>query len=565
MAERRIGLDIGTSAVRAAEVELSGGRPRLVTFGQVGLPPGALTNGEVHDRTAVVDALRRLWQQGNFSSSKVVVGIAGLRAITRSIDLPYIPDDEVDGAVRFQSEDIIPFPLELTALSSQVIGDYTTKDGQQMRRVLVAAAHKDMVDAAVQAVLDAGLQPVGVDLGSFALVRGAGDASVSEGAEAIVSIGAGLTVVVVQQLGRPLFVRTVAHGGNAATEAISSTLDLPFNDAEALKRRLGDQATQVAAPQTTQVVNAVSGTVRDLVAEIRNSIQFFSSQPGQPAISRVVVTGGSSLLEGVMDALQAQVGLPVFRASPASRVEMSPEQVEQVDPVLATPLGLVLPPPSGSRPVNLLPEHVREAAQEKTVRRWAYAAVALFVVVLAGLGAWRLVQVHDAENTVGSLKSQVASLNAQVPKYNAAVRVADDLKTEQSLFPQVLTNDVDWLKVMTQLVATAPAGTSLSSFSGSDSVVSSTTGSGTSNAATSLVGTITVAVVGPSLATAAQWLGVFGASPYFANPTIASISAPGQGQSVQVGESFSSTVNLRPSLNTGRLAAYTSATTAKVG
>ena len=126
-----VGLDIGTSAVRAAELEFGSGAPVLVAFGQVGLPPGAIVDGEVQDHSAVSDAIERLWQNGKFQSKTVVVGIAGLRAITRELDLPWVPDEDVDSAVRFQSEEVIPFPPDKTILSAQVLADNTAPDGTQ--------------------------------------------------------------------------------------------------------------------------------------------------------------------------------------------------------------------------------------------------------------------------------------------------------------------------------------------------------------------------------------------------------------------------------------------------
>ncbi len=110
MAQLVVGLDIGTSAVRAAEIDISHSQPVLLTYGQVGLPPGSLVDGEIRDGSSVTEAIKKLWENGQFSTSTVIVGIAGLRAITREIDLPFVPDNEVDSAVRFQSEEVIPFP-----------------------------------------------------------------------------------------------------------------------------------------------------------------------------------------------------------------------------------------------------------------------------------------------------------------------------------------------------------------------------------------------------------------------------------------------------------------------
>jgi len=91
MARLTVGLDIGTSGVRAAEIDTSKSTPVLLTYGQVGLPPGSLVDGEIRDASSVTEAIQKLWKNGQFSGSSVIVGIAGLRAITREIDLPYVP------------------------------------------------------------------------------------------------------------------------------------------------------------------------------------------------------------------------------------------------------------------------------------------------------------------------------------------------------------------------------------------------------------------------------------------------------------------------------------------
>ncbi len=243
-----VGLDIGTSAVRAAEIDVGATPPELLRFGQVGLTPGSVIDGEVRDVTAVASALQRLWQNGGFSSKSVVVGIAGPRAITREMDIQYVPDDEIEGVLRFQSEEVIPFPPDRTSLGAQVLADYQTPDGQKMRRILVGAAHRDLVDGVVAAVGQAGLELVGIDLVPFALLRAMTDATSMAGQpEVLVSVGAGLTIVMVHQAGVPQLVRTIATGGSAVTGSIAGSLDLPFADAESLKKRLGEPIPQIQA------------------------------------------------------------------------------------------------------------------------------------------------------------------------------------------------------------------------------------------------------------------------------------------------------------------------------
>jgi type IV pilus assembly protein PilM len=534
MAHLTVGLDIGTSAVRAAELDVSHAKPVLLTYGQVGLPLGSIVDGEIRDSTAVTEAIRKLWKNGQFSSSTVVVGIAGLRAITREIDLPYVPDNEVDSAVRFQSEEVIPFPPEQTILSSQVLSDYTSSDGDKMRRVLVAAAHADLVSGVIDAVERAGLAVEGVDLISSALVRAIGGQEATEQPEAIVSVGAGLTVVVIHQQGRPQFVRTVGAGGNATTAAISAALDVPINDAEAVKRKMGENSPQMQAAS-----RASMSSMQDLVSEIKNSVQYFASLPGRLPVGRVLVTGGGTDLEGFVSLLEEQVGLPVLRVSPLDRVDhsklgLSEEQASEVGPVLASPIGLALPEPDKSvKKFNLIPPEVAHRMRLKRIQDRTLLACAAVLILLLGFGAWKLYKVHSTENSVNALQGNIASLNAQVPKYDLVVAANNAYTAGLTRRNAVLSSAIDWPLAWSHLVSITPAGAQVQSFNGTtvastpDSTsaaaapTSATTTASSSTAPTSTaIGTIQLSVVGPGpdLSISEAWINAIAGSPFFANP-----------------------------------------------
>ncbi|MBF6555298.1 MAG: type IV pilus assembly protein PilM [Acidimicrobiales bacterium] len=535
MAQLVVGLDIGTSAVRAAELDLSRSRPVLLTYGQVGLPPDSLVDGEIRDASAVSEAITKLWENGQFSSKSVIVGIAGLRAITREIDLPFVPDDEIDSAVRFQSEEVIPFPPDQTILSSQILSDYTSPEGDKMRRILVAAAHVDLVDGVIDAVEKAGLVVEGVDLASSALVRAIGGPDQTDKPEAIVSVGAGLTVVVIHQQGRPQFVRTIGSGGNATTAAISAALGIPINDAEGLKRRIGDEGGQQRSG-----AGAAQASMAELVGEIRNSIQYFASLPGRPPISRVLVTGGGSALNGLVAMLEGQVHLPVLTVSPlarldTSRLELSPEHAEEVRRVLATPIGLALPEPDKSvKKFNLLPPEVARRSRMKKIQdRTLVGCVAVLVLLLA-FGAWKFFQVHKAQNDVNALQASIGTLNAQVPKYDLVVAANNAYSAGIARRASVLNAAVDWPLALNELIAITPPKAEVQTFNGSataagtgsaastgTTAASPATGSqGASPTTSAAIGSIQLAVTGPgpSLSISEAWINAVAGSQLFANP-----------------------------------------------
>ena len=533
MAQLVVGLDIGTSAVRAAELDLSHSRPVLLAYGQVGLPPDSLVDGEIRDAGAVSEAIAKLWENGKFSSKSVIVGIAGLRAITREIDLPFVPDNEVDSAVRFQSEEVIPFAPDQTILSSQILADYESPEGDKMRRILVAAAHSDLVNGVIATVEKAGLTVEGVDLVSSALVRAIGGPDETDKPEAIVSVGAGLTVVVIHQQGRPQFVRTIGSGGNATTAAISAALDIPITDAEGLKRRIGEEGTrQQSAERAAQV------SMTELVGEIRNSIQYFASLPGRLPVSRVLVTGGGSALHGLLPMIESQVRLPVLTVSPlarldTSKLDLSTERSEEVRPVLATPIGLALPEPDKAmKKFNLLPPEVAQRARVKRIQeRTLVGSVAVLILLLA-FGASKFYEVHNAQSSVDTLQTSISALNAQVPKYDVVVAANTAYTAGITRRATVVNAAVDWPLALNNLITITPSNARVQSFNGATNpstagaaaTPTSTTAGTTTGAATSTtsaaIGTIQSGVTGPgpSLSISEAWINAIAGSKLFANP-----------------------------------------------
>jgi type IV pilus assembly protein PilM len=342
----RIGLDIGTSAVRVAWIA-GGGRSvsSLVRFGQVALPSGAVEGGEIRDPGTVAEAISQLWKRTKLKTKRASVGVANQRVVVRQVDLPFMEEKDLRSSLRYQVAEHIPMPVDDAELDFQVIDDYTTDTDEHMMRVLIVAAAKDMVGSLVDAVAAAGLQPSGVDLTPFAVARAVSRAARGEigvaGAEAIIDVGAGVTNIVVHHNGEPRFVRILLVGADDATAALIDQLDLSFEAAEAMKFDLGrgvgsDDAGRILAAR-----------VDALVAEIQGSIDYYLSLEDSERVSSVVITGGGSLTPGLVERLEASLGTEVRRAAPLSEMAvaksgLSPEQVVQIEPVAAAAVGLAL-------------------------------------------------------------------------------------------------------------------------------------------------------------------------------------------------------------------------------
>ena len=399
MPRTRIGVDVGSTAVRVAEVA-AGEIPVIVRAAQVPLPPGVVEAGEVRQPEIVGEALRELWSKAGVKSKQVHLGVGNQRVVVRELALPWLPEKELRDTLGFQVQEFIPMASDEAVLDFDPLGEMD-QGGRRMVRILLVAAHKPMVNALVEAALAAKLDPQGIDLTPFAVIRavGAGDDGLdldSSGDEAIVDIGAQVTSICVHDRGVTRFVRMLPSGGRDITLALASGLGVDDEMAERLKRgeRFGGIADAVPAvgspadgapavqlpppadalpvdtlptdtlptdtlpaeaPRGVPGVLADPAAVRHLaltragsfVDEVRSSLEFYTAQMPNTQIGRVLVVGGGSRLDGLLELLQERLPVPVDRGRlferAKSEIELSAEASAEAEAVLAVAVGLAIP------------------------------------------------------------------------------------------------------------------------------------------------------------------------------------------------------------------------------
>ena len=348
MAKTRIGVDIGSTAVRAAEV-VPGDKPVLVRAAQVPLPAGAVENAEVRQPEVVAEALKDLWSKGKFKARQVYLGVGNQRVIVREIALPWLPEKELRNSLAFQVQEFIPMSVDDAVLDYDPVGELE-QEGRRLLRILLVAAQRGMVSALVAGATAAKLDAVGVDLTPFALVRAVGlfeglDLDV-QGDEAVVDVGAHVTNICVHDRGLTRFVRILPSGGRDVTLAVARGLGVEEDIAERLKR---GEAIEGGPPLDDAQRLAVQ-RAGAFVDEIRSSLEFYTAQVPGAKIGRVVITGGGSKLRGFLDVLQERIPVKVERGRVFERVRsqlgMSLDEQSEAEPLLAVAVGLAM----GRRP-----------------------------------------------------------------------------------------------------------------------------------------------------------------------------------------------------------------------
>jgi len=304
-----VGLDIGSSAVKAVELKAAGKGYRVAAFGMQPVPPDSIVDGAIIDAGAVAEAIRRVFEENKaFKTKDVCASLSGNAVIVKKITLPVMTASELNDSIAWEAEQYIPFDVQDVNLDYQILDPGTGPDSRGSMDVLLVAAKKEKIGDYTGVIAQAGRTPVIVDVDAFAL-QNAYEANYGlDPREVVVLLNAGASAININILqgDQSVFTRDISMGGNAYTEAIQKELDLPFEAAEQIKK--GIPVDGATAEDARPVVHAVTGNV---LLEVQKTFDFFKATASSDQIDRVMLSGGASRADGFRDMLQERFGVTV--------------------------------------------------------------------------------------------------------------------------------------------------------------------------------------------------------------------------------------------------------------
>ena len=339
-----VGLDIGSSAVKAVELKPSGKGYKVAAFAVQPVPPDSIVDGAIIDGTAVADAIKRLFENKAFKTKEVAASLSGNAVIVKKISLPVMTEAELSESIYWEAEQYIPFDIQDVNLDYQILNPGTSGDSQGTTEVLLVAAKKEKIADYTGVISQAGRTPVVVDVDAFALQNAFEVNYGLEPNQVVVLLNAGASAVNINIVtgDQSVFTRDISIGGNAYTEAVQKELNLPFETAEQLKK--GIDVEGVTFEDARPVLENITESV---MLEVQKTFDFFKASATSDRIDRIVLSGGTSRVHGFAEALQEKFGATVesfdpFRKIAFDAAKFGVDDPENVLPSAAVAVGLAL-------------------------------------------------------------------------------------------------------------------------------------------------------------------------------------------------------------------------------
>lgn len=336
-----VGLDIGSSSIKAAQIVDSKRGPTLKHFGIVDIAHGAIEEGTINDPESVAESIQQLFKSYNIKESNVAVSIGGYSVIVKKINVQTMAEEQLQETIHFEAEQYIPFDISDVNLDFQILGENESNPNQM--NVFLVAAKKEMVNDYINLVNLAGLNPCIVDVEAFALQNTfEANYDIQDDNIALIDIGASKTSLNILKGNSSVFMRDVSLGCGQINQKIMSLIECTFEEAEQLK--YGDNPDRLTPEDLKGIVSAV---VADWCTEIRRALDFFYSTYPEEQIKRIILSGGGANISEFRQLLATEASAEVESINPFQNFHLEAKSfddayVKQIRPQAAISMGLAM-------------------------------------------------------------------------------------------------------------------------------------------------------------------------------------------------------------------------------
>jgi type IV pilus assembly protein PilM len=457
-----VALDIGSHTIKLGEfVSARDGSLTLQRFSSV--PVGIDPNKDDGRNAAVTQAVHQALYVAGLKGGKVHFSVAGHSVFLRAVKLPPVDAMQLDQMLAFEAQQIVPFPL------AEVVWDFLILPGEGAEKeAIIVAIKSDLLEAEYAMVKDAGVDPVGIDVGPLALYN-AYRYNYPQAAHCVllIDIGARSTNLLFIE-GDRLYTRILPLAGNTISQAVSTEFQEPFAVSDELKVQrlgvhLGGNYPLPEDPVEARLWKLGRTVATRIQTEINRSLIFYRNQQGGTSPQQILLTGGSSRLPYLDVFLSQKFGIPVEFFNPFQNVSL-PATVDRDALALAAHgmgevVGLAVRA-AGPAPaeIHLEPVSISQAKLNRSQSPWVYAALGAWVLLFALLSFALVREQSAAEAATASLQAQTASLGAVKQRMAPLIEQNDALKNKFEQARKIIVQRDAWIRMLDDIEGKVPQG-----------------------------------------------------------------------------------------------------------
>ncbi len=323
--KRFVGLDIGSSSLKLAEVISTSHGHVLNRFLQIPISKGIVIEGTLADAPALSAKIKELFKNSGCRGKGIVTSLSGNSVIVKKVTFAQMADSELRDLIRDEAGKYLPFDnMDDVSYDFQILGDNEFNPNQM--DVIIVAAKKDHVNNYLDAVTGAGLNAVIMDVDPFALETMYEANYDFEDNEIVVliNIGASITNINVVKGGMSIFTRDFTMGGNAITEGLQEKYQISFEEAEKTKTEgfAGSDSDKM------ELINSIMDFAEPICAEIERSIDYFRSTYGGEYIKHIYLSGGSSRIHGLAANLSQRLNVEAELVNPFLKIGYNKKNID---------------------------------------------------------------------------------------------------------------------------------------------------------------------------------------------------------------------------------------------
>lgn len=328
-----VGVDIGTSSVKVVQLKKTPSGPELTAYGILPLGSGMIEEGSIANAAEVAGVIKEVMKASKIKPERSFASVSGQNLIMRFTRLPVMSPEELEQTVKIEAEQYVPYAIEEVNITHAVLNEIKEEEGGNKYSILLVVAQKELVNSYTECLRQSGVTAEAMDVDTIAALN-ALEASIMQTAEsqeggevvAVIDAGARTTNISVLKSGILMFTRNIPIAGNNITQMIMNVMKQEFEQAEQIK--VTEAEVSLGSGGENEVSEVVRTTVEELSSEIRRSLDYFKAQSREPAIHRIILSGGTSNLKNFHTYLSNELGVDVFMGNPLEGINVTAADTE---------------------------------------------------------------------------------------------------------------------------------------------------------------------------------------------------------------------------------------------